>query len=106
MLDKSTQTPNPSPTSKDGGWIEEATWDNVTEMCSVLPVFLGMDASFSQYARDWKEWYSSTAPEEKELPGEWENKCSDFQRLIILRCLRPDRVIYSITSWVSDDSPL
>jgi dynein heavy chain len=35
------------------------------------------------------------------LPGEWETKCDDpLKKMIVLRCLRPDRVIFSIRKYV------
>lgn len=34
--------------------------------------------------------------------GEWEAKCSEMQRLLLVRCLRPDRVIFACTSFVGN----
>lgn len=40
-------------------------------------------------------------PENAPLPGEWETKCEDaLKKMIILRCLRPDRVIFAIRNFV------
>ena len=36
------------------------------------------------------------------MPSEWESKCNELQRMILVRCLRPDRVIFSATSYVSN----
>ena len=95
VLDKSSQAPNPC-----ADWVEEAAWDHVTELSKVLPAFSGFDGSFEQYGRDWKAWYGTPSPEAEEFPGEWENKCGEFQRLIVLRCLRPDRVTAAATTWI------
>lgn len=39
-------------------------------------------------------------PEEVALPGEWENKLNDLQRMLIVRSLRPDRVTYCASKFV------
>ncbi|MEQ2160813.1 hypothetical protein GOODEAATRI_003254, partial [Goodea atripinnis] len=35
------------------------------------------------------------------LPGEWDVRLNSFQRLLVLRCLRPDCLIYSVQDFVS-----
>lgn len=37
-------------------------------------------------------------PEASELPSEWESKCNELQRLVLVRCLRPDRVVFCATT--------
>lgn len=44
--------------------------------------------------------YEAGQPETTPLIGEWENKCNEFQRMILVRCIRPDRVIPTVTSYV------
>ncbi len=40
-------------------------------------------------------------PESAELPSEWESKCNELQRLLLVRCLRPDRVVFAATGYAS-----
>lgn len=56
-----------------------------------------------QSPREWKAWFLSSKPEESALPGDWENKCSDLQRLCVLRSLRPDRILFSAATYVSNN---
>lgn len=56
-----------------------------------------------QSPREWKAWFLSAKPEESPLPGDWENKCSDLQRLCVLRSLRPDRILFSAATYVSNN---
>ena len=53
-------------------------------------------------AGEWERWYRQNEPETSEMPSEWESKCNELQRMILVRCLRPDRVIFSATSYVAN----
>jgi len=96
VFDKSQQPPNPC-----SDWIGETAWDHITEL-DKLPSFRNILTSFESSARDWKEWYRHPEPETSaaRLPGEWENRCSELQRLIIMRCLRPDRIVFSVNAFI------
>lgn len=59
--------------------------------------------SLKQSPRDWKAWFLSAKPEESPLPGDWESKCSDLQRLCVLRSLRADRILFSAATYVSNN---
>jgi hypothetical protein len=40
---------------------------------------------------EWERWFRQEEPETAELPSEWESKCNELQRLLLVRgcaCLR------------------
>lgn len=43
----------------------------------------------------------SSQSEADPLPGEWDGKASDLQRMVIIRCLRPDRFLQAAAKFVS-----
>ncbi|XP_063786889.1 dynein axonemal heavy chain 2 [Pseudophryne corroboree] len=94
VLDREEQMDNPCP-----GWLSDANWDNITEL-DKLANFHGIMNSFEQYPRDWHQWYTSAEPENACLPGEWENACSEMQRMLIVRSLRQDRVAFCVTAYI------
>ncbi|KAJ3056563.1 Dynein heavy chain 2, axonemal [Rhizophlyctis rosea] len=94
VLDKDAQMPNPFTE-----WITDAAWDNITEL-ETIPAFSGLISSIEQSERDWKNWFMSSEPEELPLPGEWENKLNDLQRMLVIRSLRTDRVIFCAAKFV------
>ncbi|XP_053319883.1 dynein axonemal heavy chain 2 [Spea bombifrons] len=94
VLDRDEQMDNPCP-----GWLSDANWDNITEL-DKLANFHGLMNSFEQYPRDWNLWYTSPEPENACLPGEWENACSEMQRMLIVRSLRQDRVAFCVTAFI------
>lgn len=62
--------------------------------CHVIAASLqGVVASFEGSTGQWEAWYRSKQPESAELPGEWETKCSELQRMILVRCIRCVRAL-------------
>ena len=58
--------------------------------------FKGIRKSFEKNVDLWKVYYDSTQPQVEKLPGEWNESLGMFQKLIIVRCLRPDKVFQLI----------
>uniref|UniRef100_A0A3Q3ETA1 Dynein heavy chain region D6 P-loop domain-containing protein n=1 Tax=Labrus bergylta TaxID=56723 RepID=A0A3Q3ETA1_9LABR len=56
--------------------------------------------SFEQHPRDWKHWFTSAEPENATLPGDWNNRCNELQKMLIVRSLRQDRVSVCVTSFI------
>ena len=86
ILERGLQRENPCP-----DWHSEQAWDGITEL-DKLSAFGGFAASFEQMSREWKAFFTCDTPESEVIPGEWEGKVSELQRLIILRVLRLDRL--------------
>ena len=80
-------------------WLGDREWELIVGL-GTLPAFEGIASSFEQYNDDWYEWYMEQEPETQPFPGEWTRKCSLMQSLIIVRCLRPDRVMSCVRSYV------
>ncbi|GFT64974.1 dynein heavy chain 2, axonemal [Nephila pilipes] len=82
-------------------WLSQESWDNVTEL-ERLPRFLSITVSFDENSRLWQDWYLALEPERRPLPGIWRNVCSGFQMLLIIRCLRLDRVTSCVSNLIHD----
>ena len=44
---------------------------------------------------EWKRIFDSKEPQKEILPHPWSEKFTDFQRMTVVRCLRPDKVSQS-----------
>ncbi len=93
MLDRSQQPPNPAP-----AWISDEAWDDVTSLSS-LPGLKGLAESVAAAPGEWEAWFRAPEPEAGELPAEWEARASELQRLLLVRCMRPDRVLFAATAF-------
>jgi len=96
VLDRSEQPPNPAK-----AWITEPVWDGLTES-DRLQAFSGIVSSFDTMMMEWESWYRSSEPESEPLPGEWESRLNELQKMVVVRSMRPDRVIYAVTNFVAN----
>lgn len=49
----------------------------------------------------WRAFYDNKEPHLASLPAPWDTKLSDFHSMMVLRCIRPDKMIPSITKFVT-----
>lgn len=98
MLDKQSRLPNPA-----SSWLSERSWDHLLEL-DRLTTFHGIATHFEQHSEEWRRWYLLERPEEAQLPDEWEGRCGgdSIQRMIFLRCLRPDRLIFMVYEFIEE----
>ncbi len=96
VLDRSTQPTNPDPE-----WIDQAMWDNLCGADELLEALQGIIGSFQSQANDWKNFFMDSTPEVAAMPGEWSNKLDELQKMVILRCVRPDRLTQAVASYVT-----
>jgi len=47
---------------------------------------------FRDNLSEWRAYYDDMAPHEADLPQAWNERLKDFQKMIVLRCIRPDKV--------------
>ncbi|XP_076632445.1 dynein heavy chain 2, axonemal kl-2 [Colletes latitarsis] len=93
VLDRESQPDKPV------AWLPDETWDNITEL-DKLPGFHGFISSFEQFPRDWHNWYIHTEPETIPLVAEWDANCNVFQKMLVIRSCRPDRISFCITHFI------
>lgn len=47
------------------------------------------------------QWFDLDAPESTDIPGRYSENITEFQKLLVLRCFRIDRVFRAITNFVT-----
>jgi len=57
--------------------------------------FTGLVGNFTHNSKEWRRWYMSSRPEIEALPGDWNEKCDKLRKMIIIKIIRPDRVLFS-----------
>ena len=87
---------NPAPE-----WVSDKSWDEICRM-SDLHGFGGFRKSFHSNIADWKRYYDAKEPQKIKLPEPWQTKLTDFQKMMVLRCIRPDKVVQCVTNFVEE----
>lgn len=89
-----------NPHSNPTTWLPSKSWD---EFCRLedLTHFKSIRTKFKMENESWKKIYDSLQPHMETLPGEWEHQLGEFQKMLILRCLRPDKIIPAIQNFVT-----
>lgn len=83
-------------------WLPESCWASVQALADKVPeAFSGMPADMEGSWKRWKEWFDHEQPEGEPLPQEWK-RLPGFQRLLVLRALRPDRMVLALQLWVGE----
>lgn len=80
-----------NPHSNPTTWLPIKAWDEICRLDD-LPSFRDIRKKFLSYKDQWKGIYDSKDPSKEKLPGEFQDKLDVFQRMLVLRCLRPDKV--------------
>ncbi|CUG51588.1 dynein heavy chain, putative [Bodo saltans] len=83
-------------------WCPEPAWAAVCALAEVegtVPAFSTLPQDMSDSNR-WRLWCDTEKPEDERLPADWKSLGS-FQKLMILRCLRPDRLTNALSQYVA-----
>ncbi|XP_012657935.1 dynein heavy chain 12, axonemal-like, partial [Otolemur garnettii] len=87
---------NPDPT-----WLQDKSWEEICR-ASEFPAFRGFRTHFCEYISEWQEIYNSKEPHNAKFPAPMDTNLNELQKIIILRCLRPDKITPAITNYVTD----
>ncbi|EDV95542.1 GH15722 [Drosophila grimshawi] len=93
--DSANIPPNPNPS-----WITDIVWLNVLRL-EELKELQGIVKSFCDNLPAWQAIYDHAAPEDQPLPPPWHDKTTAFEKIIVLKALRPDSVFLGVRKFIS-----
>uniref|UniRef100_A0A8C3KVW3 Dynein axonemal heavy chain 12 n=1 Tax=Calidris pygmaea TaxID=425635 RepID=A0A8C3KVW3_9CHAR len=84
----------------DPSWLSDKSWD---ELCraSEIPALKEL-SHISENIGEWQKIYDSKEPQSFPLPDQFNNTLNELQKMIIIRCLRPDKIGPAVTTFVTD----
>ena len=85
-------------------WLQDKNWGEICRCSDNVDGFKGLRESFGKLGEEWRAMYNSTNPETHVLAGEWEKKLTGMQRLLVLRCIRSDKLINGVQNFIIDNA--
>lgn len=82
-------------------FMPESAWAAVLGLESVSS-FSNLSSQMENEALQWRKWYGDEKAEEADLPKSCK-ECTMFQRLLLLRAMRPDRLTGAMTKYIEDN---
>ncbi|KAF6312761.1 dynein axonemal heavy chain 1 [Rhinolophus ferrumequinum] len=81
-------------------WLSERAWRDILALSS-LPAFSSFASDFVEYLSEFRVIFDSLEPHREPLPGIWDQYLDQFQKLLVLRCLRGDKVTNAMQDFVA-----
>lgn len=88
--------PNPAPS-----WLVDRSWKEICKL-SRLPAFTGLAELFEADPAAWRPMYDSLEPHKVAMPGKF-GGMELFKKLLITRCVRPDKVVPAVQEFVESN---
>ncbi|EDW33119.1 GL16213 [Drosophila persimilis] len=88
------------PPNPDHSWITETVWLNVLRL-EELKELRGIVDAFRKNLSAWQAIYDHASPELQPLPAPWNDKTTAFEKIIVLKALRPDSVFLAVRNFIA-----
>jgi dynein heavy chain len=82
-------------------WLSDEYWGACLALESTIEDFSGLSGDLEGSAKRWREWSEEPRAEAEPLPGDWK-RVSPFNRLLVIRCIRPDRMAEALSTYVAE----
>ncbi|TNN52942.1 Dynein heavy chain 10, axonemal [Liparis tanakae] len=83
-------------------WLADQGWEDIVKLGELFPEHFGsLSDDVEKHSSDWKSWYDLDGPEQAQFPMKYEENLSAFQKLLLLRCFRVDRIYRAVTDYIT-----
>ncbi|XP_069789574.1 dynein axonemal heavy chain 10 isoform X2 [Narcine bancroftii] len=83
-------------------WIPDQSWENIVHLTDTFPeLFATLPDDLQLNKEVWQNWYDLDAPEQVEFPLHYKDTLNSFQKLLLLRCFRVDRVYRAVMDYIA-----
>lgn len=89
------------PAVPDKSILKEKEWELAFFVESNFEKFQGLTQHIISNLSSWKQYAQSYNPLEEKLPGEWETKLTLFEKMLILKIFRPEKLLYAASNYVN-----
>ena len=96
-----TKVTDPNPLS----WLPNAAWAAASALADIED-FGRFTSDLVEASPRFREWFNAISPEDEKLPLDWAGlDRKPFQKMLVVRCLRPDRMTSALTNFIRSTLP-
>jgi dynein heavy chain len=88
----------PNPASE---WLNERAWREI-RLLSLLPRFAGFAKDFVNHLAAFRTIFDSADPQCEPVPEPWNDRLDAFQKLLLVRCIRYDKMAPAMQDFVAE----
>ncbi|CAJ1990204.1 dynein heavy chain [Leishmania donovani] len=81
-------------------WMTDSSWAEVLFLSKHLSSFAGFAEHVRDHIEHYKDLFDSNEADTYPLAGEWREKATPMQRLVVMRCFRVDKVALAIQHFI------
>ncbi|KAL8455338.1 hypothetical protein Emag_000820 [Eimeria magna] len=100
FLKGSTSISEHPPKPEQLSWLSDSGWNDLCKIGTVNSNFQGLKDSVAENSKAWQRWAQGDSAEKVDMPGHWSQVVSPFQKLMIMRVFRVDRVHNAIKQFI------
>jgi len=94
--------PNVRKVNPEPEWITDQVWLEILNV-SEIEAFTGFEENVEQNADHYRRYFESTDPQKFPLMEPFESRLSLYQKLLVMRCIRPDKVTMGVQDFVCSE---
>ena len=83
-------------------WLSDKAWGEIVRL-GALEKFNGFVKDFVAKINEYELLYTSTIPHKEPLPEPYDTSFSPFHKLMLMRCLRPDKLVPAIQDYIKGE---
>ena len=97
------ETTEPNPVDNGEGWLKAAAWKDVLGLRENCPNLSWITDDLKTNTSAYRKIFESTEPREDLVAYLGSKLQYRFQELVLLRCLRPDKVVHAVQNYINDE---
>ncbi|CAF1439614.1 unnamed protein product, partial [Adineta steineri] len=83
-------------------WLTYETWHHCLYLSRQFPEkFQNLILNIEENPIEWKQWAEHDQLENNALPKPFDTLLNDFEKLMLIRCFSPNRIIFAINKYIT-----
>jgi len=82
-------------------WVSETGWKDLQLLKTLDPALKDIVEDIKKNGPEWLKWYDQEMPEVSPMPCGYTDRLDIFKQILVIRCLRPDRMINATKSFIA-----